>query len=208
MCTHDQIQISADVMMADMKNAFQRNGFTLIEILVVITIIGILSSILYASFGGARNEARNKSIQAELKEVQLALELYKAQYGRYPDAPANPCGSNILGGRKANSTNASCTSGYIADLVPDYISVLPTHQLSANPNCNISYQVASDGSWYKLTAERCHAGATVASEGVQAGDEFARCLASCISGCDAVYRATAPFYESYAVYSAGGECKL
>jgi len=193
-------------MMADMKNAFLKNGFTLIEILVVITIIGILSSILYASFGGARDEARNKSIQAEIKEVQLALELYKAQYGQYPATPSGACSTPVgATAKKANSTNASCTSGYIESLVPDYISVLPSHELSANPSCNISYQVANDGSWYKLTAERCHAGATVASEGVQAGDEFARCLISCGAACDPT---DIDFYESYAVYSAGGECKI
>ncbi|NCN12103.1 type II secretion system protein [Candidatus Kaiserbacteria bacterium] len=190
-----------------MKHAFSKQkGFTLIEMLVVISIIGILSAVLYASFGEARVTARNRSLQAEIREVQLSLELYKAQNGRYPEVPSSPCGSDTFVGRKADSTNAACVTAYIANLIPDYISELPSHQLSANANCNISYQVANDGSWYKLTAERCHAGATTAAEGVQVGDEFARCLNSCGISCTSIV-ATEAFYESYAVYSAGGECQ-
>ena len=47
--------------------------------MVVVGIIAILSSILYANFNEARMIARDKTRMTTLKEVQLALELYKAQ---------------------------------------------------------------------------------------------------------------------------------
>ena len=59
-------------------------GFTLIELMVTITIIGILASIIYVSFGEARTNSRNKSMTVELKEMQLALETYRSQNGVYP----------------------------------------------------------------------------------------------------------------------------
>ncbi len=63
-----------------MKKITRSLGFTLVELMVVISVIGILSSIVYANFGSARASARDDIRKSALKEVQLAIELYKAQY--------------------------------------------------------------------------------------------------------------------------------
>ena len=51
-------------------------GFTLIELLVVIAIIGILSSVVLASLNSAREKGRDARRASDLKQLQLALELY------------------------------------------------------------------------------------------------------------------------------------
>lgn len=187
------------------------SGFTLIEILVVISIIGILSSILYASFSKGREDARNKALQTELREVQLALELYKAQNGKYPDAASvgGACSGTIMGVAWAQSTQCGATP-IISGLIPDFISELPTHTDSANSVCNIIYQVdAANNSWYKLTAERCHAGATGVADGIKPDDPFARCpnIPACDLTAGSCKSDEPAYYESYAVYSSGGECR-
>lgn len=197
-------------MILNMDKRNLREGFTLIELLVVISIIGILSVVLYANFGDARQEAKNKAMRSELKETQLALELYKSQNGKYPPAPG--CATTALGISIARSSvcgNTPIVGGTLATekLIPEFITELPTRAKSANSNCDIAYQVDfPNGTWYKLTAVNCHGGATNASSGVQLDDEFARCPSVCpLNG--SCIPTNASFYESYAVYSAGGECK-
>ncbi len=66
-----------------------RRGFTLIELLVVIAIIGILASIVLASLNTARRKSRDARRIADLKQIQLALELFADANGQeYPDTAA------------------------------------------------------------------------------------------------------------------------
>ncbi len=57
-----------------------RRGFTLIELLVVIAIIAILAAILFPVFARAREKARQASCQSNLKQLMLAVMMYKQDY--------------------------------------------------------------------------------------------------------------------------------
>ncbi|MDR0871049.1 MAG: type II secretion system GspH family protein [Planctomycetaceae bacterium] len=61
-----------------------RKAFTLVELLVVITIIGILSSLITAGVMGAMRSAKQARIKMTMGQVELALEQYKNKYGEYP----------------------------------------------------------------------------------------------------------------------------
>ena len=82
-------------------------GFTLIELLVVIAIIGILSSVVLASLNSARKKGRDARRVSDLKQLQLALELYY---------DANP----------STGYPASGLVALEAAVAPTYISVVPT----------------------------------------------------------------------------------
>ena len=63
----------------------KKTGFTLIELLVVIAIIGILASVVLASLNSARKKSRDARRLADIKQIQVALELYfDANNGAYP----------------------------------------------------------------------------------------------------------------------------
>ena len=61
-----------------------RKAFTLVELLVVITIIGILAALLTVAVGAAIRWARTAAIRWELNQLSMALEEYKNKYGEYP----------------------------------------------------------------------------------------------------------------------------
>jgi general secretion pathway protein G len=59
-------------------------GFTLIELMVVILIIGLLATIIVPGLRSARDKALRVKAQADIKELQTALERYYDDAGAYP----------------------------------------------------------------------------------------------------------------------------
>lgn len=60
-------------------------GFTLVELLVVISVIGILASIVLVSFTSSQRQARDTQRRSDIKQYQLALENYaNKNNGLYP----------------------------------------------------------------------------------------------------------------------------
>ncbi len=66
------------------------SGFTLIELLIVIAIIGVLATILLVNFMGVRQRTRDAQRKADLRQIQSAIELYKADQGDYPSGVTTP----------------------------------------------------------------------------------------------------------------------
>ena len=77
-----------------------RKGFTLVELIVVITIIILVTGVGMVSFVGINKRSRDSRRIADLKKVSIALEVYRQEVGNYP----------------AN----------LSLLVPDYMDVVPT----------------------------------------------------------------------------------
>jgi prepilin-type N-terminal cleavage/methylation domain-containing protein len=66
----------------------RRSGFTLIEILTVIAIIGILAGVLLSVIQGAREKANKATTQAMYSQWAIAIGQYKSTYGFYPNLGA------------------------------------------------------------------------------------------------------------------------
>lgn len=66
------------------KNKSINSGFTLVELLVVISIIGILSTVVLGSLQNARSKARDQYRISSLKQLANALELFYSVNNRYP----------------------------------------------------------------------------------------------------------------------------
>lgn len=63
-------------------------AFTLIELLIVVAIIGVLSSIVSISVKSSFKESRDAKRLQEIKSIRNALELYNVDHGKYPEVKA------------------------------------------------------------------------------------------------------------------------
>ena len=90
-----------------MRNLINR-GFTIVELLVVIVVIGVLASIVTVSYSGVQNNARVAVINNELKQWYKLFEAYKAANGSYPLPVAPPSDPATSGGPGANFLGGYC----------------------------------------------------------------------------------------------------
>lgn len=109
----------------------RRNGFSLIELLVVISIVGVLAGIGITVNNGAQIRARDAKRKSDLNGVRTALYLYKQDAGKYCPgfASSGPCVdvggtwaaafSNGTYGADGSAANALST------IEPNYIKTVP-----------------------------------------------------------------------------------
>lgn len=79
-----------------MKSVSNRAGFSLVELLVVITILAIISVVAYTSFGGATDKAKNSTKLQQLSSIESALNLFYQERNHYP-MPAPKSASELWG---------------------------------------------------------------------------------------------------------------
>ena len=62
----------------------KRNGFTIVELLVVIVVIGILAAITIVSYSGITQRANEAVLQSDLDNASKILKMYQVDYGSFP----------------------------------------------------------------------------------------------------------------------------
>ena len=101
-----------------------RRAFTLVELLVVITIIGILAALVTAGAVRALNAAKRASIKTEIDQLDMAFERYKNDFGSYPP--------NLFFGGCVNPANVNAGDSrrqlLLADVKRHLKKAFPRHQ--------------------------------------------------------------------------------
>lgn len=143
-------------------------GFTLVEIIVVVSIISILAGVSFINYSEATKRARDDDRKADIVTLKTAIELYKTRNGRYP-AGCRAAGqwSGQIG------TNYACLDGssqYIVALAPAFIPTLPQEKKLNGLDSGYVYATNAEGSVYKLEAKK-----TVESETLTTTSKFASC---------------------------------
>lgn len=120
------------------------SGFTLIELLTVISIIGILTTVITVNLGGARKQARDVRRQTDMGTIQSALEL-----------EANANGGRVSGTNGQLVTSAGATAGqpWITDpALAAFLSSVPSDPLVNDSTYIYRYLTNTSGTMYFLDA--------------------------------------------------------
>lgn len=126
-CTKKSEERGRKMLQLFRKRLSNRKGFTLVELLVVISIIGILSAIAIPKFTSATATARGAKIQADLRTLDSAIQIYNASAGTYPAA--------------------------LATLAPNFIATVPA-SLTAGAEWATKTRSGSAGGDYGMSGDR------------------------------------------------------
>lgn len=133
----------------------KQSGFTIVELLIVIVVIGILAAITIVAFNGVKDRANNSHVQSALSQAHKSLQLYASEHGSYPST----------GGLNQPRVDINCpvsTTTRSEQWIPSLSSTSTLPQgdgrntgVSGNKGC---YMYASDGNYYILSAWNMVAG--------------------------------------------------
>lgn len=125
-------------------------GFTIVELLVVISIMGILALGGGAAYNEVQKAARDETRVTELDQVALALAAYKAEFGHYPRAEdgygtfaGNFCGTAEV---IVHDTSVTACNGFVTD--SDTVNTILENYMGTRPqDPRHSDAGAANGNW-------------------------------------------------------------
>ncbi|RYX79471.1 prepilin-type N-terminal cleavage/methylation domain-containing protein [bacterium] len=105
------------------QNKPQQHGFTIIELLIVIVVIGILAAIVIVAYNGVAVRARNAAWVTEFDGYHKLFLAYRLQNGKYPSMPINDrycLGESNFQASEINPIIASVGSSAFTPISPPY----------------------------------------------------------------------------------------
>lgn len=138
------------------KKKQMTNGFTLIEILVAISIMAVIMAFAIPNYLGARERARDAKLKAEMNQLKSALRMYYNDYQRYPahDVQSRIMGCGTTGTSLCPNALAACTSFQFSAGGTDgcstiYMKKLPVSSYSSG---EMRYNQLSGGDGFSICA--------------------------------------------------------
>lgn len=142
----------------------RNRGFTLVEILIVVVILGILAAIVIPQFTNASESAKGSSLVTQLQTIRSQLELYQVQHnGNYPSLDDLNDTTNSVGGwgKLVNKTDVDGTINANGDYGP-YLQQAPTNPFTGNSavvegTSHTDGDASTDGWVYNSTTNQVYA---------------------------------------------------
>ncbi len=127
------------MLLSNIKSRQQERGFTIVELLIVIVVIGILAGITIVAYSGITLRANQSKIQQNASSVQSVAEAMNADNGVYPGfiAPTTTC-PDTLTAFTCGSTSTKLPSG--VTIIPDAATATIT---STSGTATVAYSCLS-----------------------------------------------------------------
>lgn len=124
----------------------RNQGFTIVELLIVIVVIGILALLVITTYSGIQQKARNSKRQTDLQSLQTQLEAFFSQNGYYPSLTDLNTGTSATTNAKSTWITTNMPS-LDQNATVDPSNPNQSHQFASAPAAKVySYQVyQSDG---------------------------------------------------------------
>ncbi len=119
----------------------RKSAFTLIELLIVITILGILAAAIIPNFIGFDKDARVAATKSNLDAIRGSITLFRAKEGRYPQALQELV--------TKTSFDAGIEKPYLKEIPREMISSSDGNKSCENQKSNRPF--TGDGGWIYLT---------------------------------------------------------
>jgi len=105
----------------------KKTGFTLVEILIVVIILGILAAIVIPQFTSASESAKESNLKSDLLTLRNQCELYRVQHGdNYPWEMDSATAETVVTQLTVKTNSAGDTSGSDLKFGP-YLDKMPTN---------------------------------------------------------------------------------
>lgn len=134
-----------------------QSGFTIVELLIVIVVIGILAAITVVAYNGIQQRANDMTRIDGIAKIRKALELYKIDNGRYPNATNSNTshldGTYPGGGWEVSEINSATWMNQLAKYMPSGIPKDPTN---AAPYYYYYYFYTNNASLCGATTPNCY----------------------------------------------------
>ena len=123
------------------------NGFTIVELLIVIVVIAILAAISVVAYNGIQTRARDTARIQKIKDISKAIELYKVDNGYYPQIQDGN-GSETTCGSQTENWGHCDRNNILATALSPYMKLDPTSFSSATQgNYGWYYTSQSADNW-------------------------------------------------------------
>jgi prepilin-type N-terminal cleavage/methylation domain-containing protein len=110
-------------------------GFTLIEMLIVIVVLGILAGIVVFGVSTMRGDASVAACHADMKQVQVAAEAYSAKLGGYPQTVTELVNGGYLKSAPGTSVyTVTYANGGVNTGLPSGVNVYSAYTISGTVN--------------------------------------------------------------------------
>lgn len=141
----------------------KESGFTIVELLIVIVVIGILAALVVTTFSGVQKKARNTERQTDIKAIHGQLEAYFSQNNKYPTlANLNDAGWRGTDMKSLDAEALKDPKGTAQTLVGTATATAYGYAATKDDNSSCDNTTGNECTKYTLTAK------------IEGGDDFTK----------------------------------